>query len=147
MKTITTTVYEFNELSDSAKEKVRDWYRHINAGDSDFADCVIDEAIEQGELLGITFKTRTVKLYGGGTREKPCIWWSGFHRQGDGACFEGTWIACDIKVDKVAEGWGEDNATTEIKRIAKELDAVAKKYPPLPNHINTSKPLLPLPFR
>jgi hypothetical protein len=27
MKTITTTVYEFNELSDKAKEKARDWYR------------------------------------------------------------------------------------------------------------------------
>lgn len=27
MKTITITVYEFNELSDKAKEKARDWYR------------------------------------------------------------------------------------------------------------------------
>ena len=26
---------------------------------------------------------------GGGTRQKPCIWFSGFWSQGDGACFEG----------------------------------------------------------
>ena len=28
---------------------------------------------------------------GGGTRAKPCIWFSGFWSQGDGASFEGYW--------------------------------------------------------
>ena len=28
---------------------------------------------------------------GGGTRARPCIWFSGFWSQGDGACFEGYW--------------------------------------------------------
>lgn len=30
MKTIETTVYNFNELSDKAKEKAREWYRNTN---------------------------------------------------------------------------------------------------------------------
>jgi len=33
MKTITTTVYTFDELSDNAKEKARNWYRNASAGD------------------------------------------------------------------------------------------------------------------
>ncbi len=32
-----------------------------------------------------------VHLYGGDTRQKPCIWFSGFSSQGDGACFEGSY--------------------------------------------------------
>lgn len=35
--------------------------------------------------------TRSVRLYGGGTRQKSCIWFSGFASQGDGACFEGSY--------------------------------------------------------
>ena len=30
-----------------------------------------------------------MRLVGGGTRAKPCIFFSGFWSQGDGACFEG----------------------------------------------------------
>ena len=40
-------------------------------------------------ILGIRLKTTPVRLMGGGTRQKPCIWFSGFWSQGDGACFEG----------------------------------------------------------
>ena len=129
MKTIKTVVYEFDELSDKAKEKARDWWRECSAYDDFWSECAIDEAIEQGNLLGITFKLRDVKLNNGKTWQKPCIYYSGFASQGDGACFEGAWHASDVKADKVADGWGDAPATKEIKRIARELAAVAKELP------------------
>lgn len=129
MKEITVKAYEFDELSDAAKEKAREWFRRASDEDNFWSECVIDEAVKQGGHLGIDFKERQVKLYGGGTRGEPCIWWSGFWSQGDGACFEGAWRASDVKADKVAEGWGPDPATTEIKRIAAVFAEIAEKYP------------------
>jgi hypothetical protein len=43
MKTITTTVFEFDELSDSAKERARAWYRE-GALDYEWWDSVYDDA-------------------------------------------------------------------------------------------------------
>lgn len=130
MKEITVKAYEFDELSDAAKEKAREWFRSASCGDDFWSECVIDEAVEQGGHLGIDFKMRERKnAKGESLLEKPCIWYSGFWSQGDGACFEGTWRAGDVKADKVAEGWGPDPATTEIKRIAAEFDRIAKLYP------------------
>lgn len=72
---ITTTVYEFEELTDEAKEKARKWYRNVNADDY-FAEYVIDDAKTQGAILGINIDQ---------------IYYSGFWSQGDGACFTGTY--------------------------------------------------------
>jgi hypothetical protein len=35
--------------------------------------------------------TRNGRLFGGGARQKPCIWYSGLWSQGDVACFEGQY--------------------------------------------------------
>ncbi len=129
MKTIEIKAYEFKELSDKAKERARDWYRGHNCDDNYWSECTIEEAISQGNLMGITFKERQIPLMGGKTRGEACIYWSGFCSQGDGACFEGTWRASDCQSDEVAEGWGDDPATTEIKRIAKVFSEIAKKFP------------------
>ena len=43
MKTKTITLYEFNELSDTAKEKAREWYRG-GALDYDWWDSIYDDA-------------------------------------------------------------------------------------------------------
>jgi hypothetical protein len=85
-----TAVYTFDELSDAAKERAREWRRRVEAEDFD-ADMVIDDAVRMGELLGIEFATRAVPLHGGGTRREPIVYWSGFCSQGDGACFEGRY--------------------------------------------------------
>ena len=86
---IETTVYEFHELSDAAKEKARAWFRE-GAGDWDWYDFIYDDFEEICRILGIELRTVPVRLMGGGTRQKPCIWFSGFCSQGDGACFEGV---------------------------------------------------------
>lgn len=84
-RTIETTVYKFDELSDKAKEKARDWYRQAGAGDNYFAEEVIEDAAVIAGLLGIELITRGTK------QPHPIIYWSGFSCQGDGACFEGNY--------------------------------------------------------
>jgi hypothetical protein len=85
--TMETTVFTFDELSDDAKEKARDWYREASQHD-DWWDTVFEDADKIAKLLGIEFKQKPVKLHGGLTRYDPRIWFSGFSSQGDGACFE-----------------------------------------------------------
>lgn len=87
-KTICTTVYQFPELSDAAKDKARSWYRELGPHD-DWWDAVYEDFERICDILGVSLKTRPFRLMDGGTREKPCIWFSGFWSQGDGACFEG----------------------------------------------------------
>nr|WP_292053745.1 hypothetical protein [Mesorhizobium sp.] len=87
---IETTVYRLDELSEAAKEKARAWYRE-GAFDHDWFEFVYDDFERICEILGVELKTRAVRLMGGGTRQKPCIWFSGFWSQGDGASFEGRY--------------------------------------------------------
>jgi hypothetical protein len=85
---ICTTVYQFPELSDAAKEKARSWYRDLGTHD-DWWDAVYEDFERICGILGIRLKTTSVRLMGGSARQKPCIWFSGFWSQGDGAAFEG----------------------------------------------------------
>ncbi|UXT20410.1 antitoxin of toxin-antitoxin stability system [Agrobacterium tumefaciens] len=85
---VETIVYRLDELSDVAKEKARAWYRE-GSFDHDWHDAVYEDFQRIAEILGILFKTRTVRLTGGGSRQQPRIWFRGFCSQGDGACWEG----------------------------------------------------------
>ncbi|SIS91412.1 antitoxin of toxin-antitoxin stability system [Phaeovulum vinaykumarii] len=87
-ETICTTVYQFPELSDAAKEKARSWYSDLAPHD-DWWDAVYEDFERICEILGLRLKTSPVRLMGGGVRQKPCVWFSGFWSQGDGASFEG----------------------------------------------------------
>jgi hypothetical protein len=87
---IETTVYRLHELSDAAKAKARRWYRELGIHD-DWWDAVYDDFERICEILGIRLKTTTVRLMGGGTCQKLCVWFSGFWSQGDGASFDGYW--------------------------------------------------------
>ncbi|MDH0366305.1 antitoxin of toxin-antitoxin stability system [Brucella anthropi] len=85
---IETIVYRLDELSDAAKDKARAWYRE-GGFDYEWYDTVYEDFQQITQILGIDFKTRTVRLMGGGSRQEPRIFFSGFWSQGDGACFEG----------------------------------------------------------
>lgn len=87
---IQTIVYRLDELGDTAKDRARAWYRD-GQFDHDWYEPVYEDFERICVLLGITLDTRSVRLFGGGTREKPCIYFSGFYCQGDGACFEGRY--------------------------------------------------------
>ncbi len=90
-RTIEKTIFKFEELDASGKEKAREWWRSCEAQDDSYSEFVIQDAATIADIFGIDLRTRPVKLMGGGTRYDPCIYWSGFSSQGDGACFEGTY--------------------------------------------------------
>lgn len=114
MTTKTVNLYTFNELSDSAKEKARNWWREGNNDDTFWSKCTIDEAKEQAKNMGLDIEK---------------IYWRGFSSQGDGACFVGSWSASDVKAGETAKDWGDSSATKEICRIASEFEQFAKDYP------------------
>ena len=120
---IETTVYTIDELSDAAKENARIWYRDQGLHD-EWYDFVYEDFETICGILGITLATTPVRLYGGGTRDKPQIFWSGFHSQGDGASFFGTY--CHARgASKAIRAHAPKDA--ELHRIADELQAVQKR--------------------
>lgn len=126
MKTATINIYQFDELSDSAKETARGWYRRASEGDNFYSESVIEDLLQISPLLGIDIALHSVKLQGGKSRQEPSIWWSGFWSQGDGACFEGTWRANEVQTGKLKEYAPQDE---ELHRIAEIIEKAAKEQP------------------
>lgn len=122
MRMIEVPLFKFDELSDKAKEKARDWWRRCEDQDLDLLDR--DDVEQIANILGIEFDQATVKLMGGGTRGRPKINWSGFSSQGDGASFEGRYDYAKGMVKKIKEYAPKDE---EIHRIADELFDLQKK--------------------
>ena len=87
---VKTTVYTIDELSDEAKEKARAWYRQDGLHD-EWHDFVYEDFGTICRILGIALRTSPVRLMGGGTRDRPHIFFSCSSSQGDGASFEGVW--------------------------------------------------------
>ena len=107
MRTIEKTIYQFDELSEKAKEKAREWYRSI-PGDY-YAENVFQYAATIANILGI---------------DDLEIYYSGFWCQGDGACFEGDYCYKAGAAKAIREYAPHD---TELHRIADELQAVQRK--------------------
>lgn len=120
---IETPVYRLDELSEPAKEKARAWYREA-AFDHDWYEFVYDDFERICEILGVELKTRAVRLMGGGTRQEPCIWFSGFWSQGDGACFEGRYRHAKGAPRKIRDHAPKDG---ELHRIADVLQAIQRR--------------------
>jgi hypothetical protein len=121
MHIVETPVYDFTELSGAARDKARAWFRETI--DHDWWDSVYDDFEQICPILGITLATRTVRLMGGGTRQKPCIWFSGFWSQGDGACFEGRYAYAPRAPHRIREYAPQD---TELHRIADALQRLQR---------------------
>lgn len=115
---VSKTVYQFDELSDSAKERARDWYRQHVFSDNNDWDHVYEEAQNMGKILGIEISQRMYPTVGGGTGYEPRIYFSGFSSQGDGACFEGEYRYKKGALKEIKKAAPKD---TELHRIAKAL--------------------------
>ena len=87
---VETIVYPIEELPETAKESARAWYREACL-DHEWYDFVFEDFETICQILGIALRTSPVKLMGGGTREKPHVFFAGFSSQGDGASFEGQY--------------------------------------------------------
>lgn len=120
---IETTIYRLDELSETATEKARAWYRE-GAFEHDWYEFVYDDFERVCAILGVDLKTRTVGLMGDGTRRKPCIWFSGFWSQGDGACFEGHYRHAKGAPGKIRDYAPKDAA---LHRIADTLQAIQRR--------------------
>lgn len=125
MREITSKVYQFDELSDRAKERARDWWRECESQDFGGFGELSEPYETAAKLLGIEFATRAVKLMGGGTRYEPRVYWSGFSSQGDGASFEGSYSyrkGCRRLVRK------EFPTDKQLHQIADTLTQVQRKH-------------------
>jgi len=120
---ISMTVYRLNELPDGAKDRARAWYRE-GGFDHDWYDAVYEDFQRIAEILGIRLKTRTTRLVGGRTRQDPCIWFSGFWSQGDGAAWEGVY---SYRKSAAAELRACAPKDKTLHRIAETLQAAQRQ--------------------
>ena len=88
---ITTTVYTLHELSSTAQEKARDWYRQHHADTATGMKTCMRTSREVCGIFGIDLRQRVFRLSNGRFMEEPCIWFSGFCSRGGRSLFEGRW--------------------------------------------------------
>ena len=120
---VETTVFTIDELSDAAKENARIWYRDQGLPD-EWYDFVYEDFETICGILGVTLATSPVRLYGGGTRDKSQVNFSGFWNQGDGASFAGHYSHAKGAAKAIRAHAPQD---TELHRIADELQALQRK--------------------
>ena len=120
---ICTIVYRIDELSEAAKSKAKTWYRELGSHD-DWLDAVYDDFERVCDILGVKIKTKPVRHMGGASRQKPCIWFSGFWSQGDGASFE---AGVRYAKGSVAEIKAYAPQDAELHRIATALQDLQRR--------------------
>lgn len=115
---IDKTEFTYDELSESAKERALDETRSQEYH-YDWWDCIYEDAVCIGALMGIRIDTHAVKTNRGREYQETCIFFSGFCSQGDGACYTGHYSrpAHDV-VKAITEYAPQDE---ELKRIAEGL--------------------------
>lgn len=121
---IETIVYQLAELDEPAREAARAWYRE-GGFDYDWYDGVYADFEEICTILGIALRTRPVRLMGGGSRGAPCIYFSGFWSQGDGACFEGHYAYARQAPAKIRDYAPKDAV---LHQIADALQAAQRSH-------------------
>ena len=122
-RVIEITVYTIDELSEAAKEAARAWYRQFCL-DYEWYDFVYQDFQTICGILGVTLATSPVRLHGGGTRDKPQIFWTGFSSQGDGASFAGHYNHARGATRAIRAHAPKDD---ELHRIADALQAVQRR--------------------
>ncbi len=76
-RTVETVVYAIEELTEAAKDSARAWYRG-SCLEHEWYDAVFEDFETICRILGVTLRTSSVRLMGGGTREKPHLWFRGY---------------------------------------------------------------------
>ncbi len=81
-RSVETVVYELEELPESAKESARAWFRGTCL-EHEWYDFVFEDFETICRILGVTLRTSSVRLFGGGTREKPHLFFRGYADNGE----------------------------------------------------------------
>lgn len=121
---IETTVYQFDELSDNAKAKARDWFREASAGDNFQFEPVVEDFCMIADRLGLSLDTHEVRLVGGNTRPEPSVWYSLGYVQGDFAAFDGSY-RYRTGAAKAVKGYAPQDR--KLHAIADKLQEVQKR--------------------
>jgi hypothetical protein len=101
------TICTFDDLSDAAKEKAREWYREASSDDQ-WWDSTYEDAKTIGALMGVTVDD---------------IGFSGFWSQGDGAHFTGSFKYAKGCAKAVAQYAPQDTELQAIARAWQDLQA------------------------
>lgn len=113
MRLATKEIFSFDELSDSAKEKARDWYRQGNL-DHEWWDSVYDDFAQICGILGVELST---------TKNGLAVYFSGFSHQGQGSCFDAQYRYAKGAAKKIRAYAPQDK---ELWRIADALQDAQK---------------------
>lgn len=124
MKTKTVNLYQFDELSDTAKEKARQWWRECESQEFGSFGELTESAETAAKLLGIEFGRHDIPLHGGGQRREPKVWWQ-LHVQGSGASFEGDYGYARGSAQNIRKEFPTD---TTLHAIADGLQRIQKRY-------------------
>ena len=119
MRTATINIYKFDELSDAAKGRARNWYREASAGDT--PDGTRDDAVSVGELMGIEIERRHWTNSHGFKGSSPVISYCAGHVQSDGAAFAGRYRYRKGAAKAVRDYAPRD---AELHQIAQALQAI-----------------------
>lgn len=111
-------IYTFDELSEAAKEKAREWYRD---GQLDYGrwDSVYEQADTAAKHLGIDIDRKG--------KHTPAIYFSGFWSQGDGACFEGSYRYKKGWRSALLHEFGPGDTLNELLSIGQSLQEIQSK--------------------
>lgn len=115
-----TKVFQFDELSDRAKERAREWYRSASVGDDFWHEYILEDFADIAKHCGWSLATRTH------SRSGDAVYFRGFWSQGDGACFAGDWHARDVDVPNLLKHAPQDN---ELARIVDGFATLAHEFP------------------
>lgn len=122
MRTITTELYTFSELSPEAQERALDACRYWNVDDfAIWAEPVVEDFERVAKILGLRLGTYPVKLMGGGTRYDSQVSYSDL----EGASFEGRYNYAKGSAKAIREYAPLD---TELHRIADGLRDIQRRY-------------------
>lgn len=125
MRDHTVTVYKFDELSEEAKEKARDWWRRGEMENGGDCETVFEDAATIADLFGLDIRQTRKTNSKSESWCDPTIYFSGFWSQGDGACFKGTYR---YKKGALAAVKAYAPKDEELHRITKELQAIQRRY-------------------
>jgi hypothetical protein len=91
MKTITLSLYQFDEFGKEAKQKALTTYKELNV-DFDWWDTYYEDFIQLCAYLGITVDKNSIKF-------------EGFYSQGDGSAFSATVDLAKLKEAAESQAW------------------------------------------
>ena len=124
MRTKTTTIYLFDELSDEAKQTAIDSHRSWNVQDFDWWDSSFESFADAADLFGLDIRQTRKSLMDGTFRHDPTIYFSGFSSQGDGACFEGVYSYKKGALKATKQAFPGDS---ELLRIVRDLQTLQQR--------------------